>query len=146
MMMTPQELEQRVKSAVAGAGIAWAGLDTHEQARLVEVANELLRKPLRELEQVRKALGQAAELTSCLQRDLYATQEAKERYKASTQALLGQLSEASILSSEMMAIMQSPKFESQAPAFSWWMPLRKAVTGWLEKTQRVVGVSPVRGG
>lgn len=145
-MIDPKELEDRTVRAVRGAGRHWESLDAQTQAMLVEVANELLRSPLRnlaianrELENTRAELGIATY-------GLRVTSEAKERYKASTQALLGQLSDASILSSEMMAIVQSRPFELISPRPDWWMPLRYKVRAWLDKTQRVIGASPVRGG
>ena len=47
-MLDPKDLESRAKRAVAGAGYSWAGMTPAEQAKLIEVANELLRPVLRE--------------------------------------------------------------------------------------------------
>jgi hypothetical protein len=118
-MLDPKELQERTVRAVKGAGYDWLLLTPAEQARHVEIANELLRAPLREL----KALA-----------------DALERGRQRSQNLTIQLGEASVLSSEVMAYLANP-----VPIQGTWdrmAAMMPSVRRWLAATQRFLAPVP----
>jgi len=118
-MMDPKTLEALAIRAWRGTGRAWENIGAKTQGDLVEFANELLRAPLR--------------ANSALSAQVNTQQLRIKELENSRTALLEALGENATLSSEAMAVMDSPGVSHRSVWFSHEIiPRLKA---WLARSQ-----------